>query len=412
MSPRAKLGLALGAFALLVIAAAVAGLQSGPVTSDDPRRSTFLTGPSGSQGLTDALSRLGVRVTRLKRNPAWIAPDSLASEGSLLAILGPTDALGEGEGIAIATQAGGATDLLLAGPTANLAMRCFGWRARRRLESIRASDPSGSGDTLQVRALLERTQRREYADSSGEQDGQVTECRVPSAAGTERLLVTFAGLPAAVRLTLPGGRRVTLVADDEIFSNRALRNTAAGPFALGLVAGRYRSVVVDEFHQGFGPSGSLAGAVLRWSRDSPWGWAGWQLAAVGLIALLAASRRFGPARAVIDRRRRSPLEHVRALATALAAAGGHDLAVRLLVQGLRRRLARGTPAEHGRALRADPRAWLGTVARRARTPAGRAAADELLTLTSQPQSPEGVLRAADLVEDLWTDLTPSPSATK
>jgi hypothetical protein len=124
-----------------------------------------------------------------------------------------------------------------------------------------------------------------------------------------------------------------------------------------------------------------------------------------------SGRRFGPARAGIERRRRSPLEHVRALATALAAARGHDVAVKLLVQGLRRRLARGTEAAPGRALRADPRPWLTGVARRARTPRGRAAALELLEITSQPQSPDGVLRAADLVEDLWTDLTPSRSPT-
>jgi len=48
-----------------------------------------------------------------------------------------------------------------------------------------------------------------------------------------------------VRLRLQDGRTATLVADGRLFTNRALRETAAGPFVLGLVAPRYRRVVVD-----------------------------------------------------------------------------------------------------------------------------------------------------------------------
>ena len=78
---------------------------------------------------------------------------------------------------------------------------------------------------------------------------------------------------------------MTLVADDGLFPNRTLRETAAGPIMLGLVTPRYRRVIIDEFHQGFATSGtSLAGATLAWSARSPWGWIVWQLVAVGVIA--------------------------------------------------------------------------------------------------------------------------------
>ena len=120
--------------------------------------------------------------------------------------------------------------------------------------------------------------------------------------------------------------------------------------------------------------------ALDWSTRSPWGWVVWQLAAVGVIALLASGVRFGPVRRAIERRRRSPLEHVRALATALAAARGHDVAVRLMVQGLRRRLSRGgrpARARPGRLAR-EPRA-LGADAR------GREALQSLTrTMTRSP----------------------------
>jgi hypothetical protein len=92
---------------------------------------------------------------------------------------------------------------------------------------------------------------------------------------------------------------------------------------------------------------------------------------------------------------------VRALATALAAARGHDVAVRLLVQGLRRRLAPGRP------LRADLAGWLETMAPHLRSERARADAAELRRLISRPQSADGVLRAATTVEDLWQELKPS-----
>jgi hypothetical protein len=193
-----------------------------------------------------------------------------------------------------------------------------------------------------------------------------------------------------------------LVADDRLFSNRDLRETEAGPLALSWIVPRYDRIVVDEYHHGYQASGSLVGATLKWSFHSPWGWMAWQLAVVGLIALLTAGIRFGPIRAAVHRRRRSPLEHVRALATALAAARGHDVAVGLMVQGLRRRLSRP-----GTAIRSDLGTWLESLGPTIRSNRGR---DALVTLTTllrgQPDS-EGVLRAADAVETLWEELKPT-----
>ena len=135
---------------------------------------------------------------------------------------------------------------------------------------------------------------------------------------------------------------------------------------------------------------------------SPWGWGILQLAAVGVLALLAAGVRFGPIRAGVERRRRSPLEHVRALATVLAAARGHDGAVGLIVQGLRRRLSRAGRASHG-----DIGPWLEGLAPAVRSPRGRAALDTLTAITRRSASAEDVRHAADAVETLWEELTPT-----
>jgi hypothetical protein len=239
-------------------------------------------------------------------------------------------------------------------------------------------------------------------DSSDLVDGRPVACTAPAALRVDTLLRDSRNRAVAIRLTLARDRTVTLVAEDHLFANRALRETAAGPFALRLVVPRYARVVIDEFHHGYDASGSLAGATIAWTTRSPWGWAIWQLAVVGVLALVAAGVRFGPVRSAIERRRRSPLEHVRALATALAAASGHDVAVRLIVQGLRRRLS-----HVGRSIRGETTAWLEGLAPAVRTPRGRGALETLTTIIHRPASAADVLAAANAVETLWEELKPS-----
>src|SRR5439155_26679516 len=96
----------------------------------------------------------------------------------------------------------------------------------------------------------------------------------------------------------------------------------------------------DEYQQACGEEGTGTGVLRTWIGSTPIGWALLQLAAVVLAALGVAAVRFGPARSVIERRRRAPLEHVEALAAGLEGAGGVDTAVGLTVSGLRRRLGR------------------------------------------------------------------------
>ena len=389
MRPRAELALGAGLLLVLGIGAAALGSRRTRVVDTDPRRSTYLAGPGGARGFAEALQRLGVRVERHRRGVEWL--DSLAS-GTLVVVLQPTTGLTTEEGRRLATLD---ADLLVAGPAADPVAVCLGYRIRRRAAAAPiAGFPS-------ARAELVRHLAPSVTDSSNRADGADVTCRIPPPLAVDTLLRTDSGRPVSIALTYADGRRVTIVAEDALFANRALRETAAGPFALGLVVPRYTRAVVDERHHGYEVAGSLAGATLEWSVRSPWGWAAWQLAIVGVLALLAAGVRFGPVRRVIERRRRSPLEHVRALATALAAARGHDIATRLIVQGLRRRLSRS-----GRPARGDPDRWLEGLGSSLRTDRGRAALDELATLTSRRNTTDDVLRAAHAVETLWEELKP------
>ena len=190
-------------------------------------------------------------------------------------------------------------------------------------------------------------------------------------------------------------QRPTVFQGHTVFENIEL---SLGPVVLGLFAEPYDVIVFNERVHGFGTAGSLGRALLRWSRRSPWGWAAWQLAIVGLLALLAGAVRFGPIRSLSSRRRRSPMEHVNALATALSARGGHDVAIAALIRGLRRRLAPTQPAA------ADPGAWLRELVERAPTPTAKEQAGALLALSAPGQSGPAVLMAANAVEDLWEEM--------
>jgi hypothetical protein len=397
MRPRTELAIGAALLVALGIGAAALGTRRARVTDADPRRSTYLSGPGGARGFADAAERLGVTVIRHRRPVESLTP--AGPESTLVALIGPSIALTSREGGRLAA---GSADLLLAGRRAECAMRCLGYRVVvRGPREITSPLPEGEHRFFEVQAELVRDRAAAVTDSSELADGRVVTCTVPAARSVDTLLTAAGDRTVALRLTYPSGRRVTLVADDRLFTNRSLRETAAGPFALGLVVPRYTRLVVDELHHGYQGGGSLAGATLSWSLRSPWGWAAWQAALVGLLGLVSAGIRFGPVRTAIERRRRSPLEHVRALATALAAARGHDVAVRLMIQGLRRRLSAS-----GRSHRGDLDAWLGGLAPSLRTERGREALADLTQLTRRQPSADEVLRAADEVETLWEELKP------
>jgi hypothetical protein len=78
------------------------------------------------------------------------------------------------------------------------------------------------------------------------------------------------------------------------------------------------------------------------------------------------------------------------------------VAVGLLVQGLRRRLS-----HKGSAPRGEMGAWLLSLGPAVRTPRGQAALATLTAIAARPAGAADVLHAADAVETLWEELTPT-----
>lgn len=412
---RTRVAFVLTLAGVAALAAAGAWLTDDPVGAiDDPRTSTLVPGPDGSQALHETLAELGVPVQR-RRSALF---DLVRGEGRIgaLAVLAPPIELLSTELTEVVqyVRAGGA--LIVAGDGGGIT-ECLGFESPRADGGIIFDGaPPGIGRQYRVRAaaqggrlpLTRRVVRPVEPDDERERAGervrQAAGCQLLAPRSADTLLRTMDGRVVALSLTFRGDGRVLLVADPVYFRNRAWRETDVAHFMVPLlVPARHGPLVWDEFHQGFGASESGATQALReWLRGSPAGWALLQLAAVALVWILVSAVRFGPALSVIERRRRSALEHVEALAAGLEGAAGTDTAVSLIVSGLRRRLSRA-----GHAGPADLAGWLASLQLVLPTARGRAAARRLQHLINERGGDERVLATAQAVEDVWQDLRPA-----
>jgi hypothetical protein len=400
MRPRVELALGLAAFVglgALMLAQAV----TTPAGTLDPRLSTFRAEPNGAKAWAEGAERLGHPVVRWRRPLSGLP--AIQADTALLAILAPDDWLDFRDQAALRRWTGNGGDVLLVGRGSRLAMLCEGWR----YDTLASAGVPGLGEVEgtairipTVRARLIPTRDPLVVDSTRLDDLGTQACGREPRGALDTLLRGPSGTALAVRRYTKSGGTVTLVADATLFTNRALRETEAGEFALSLLPPG-RTIYVDEYHHRYGAQGSLTGAILGWSVRTPLGWVLWQGAAVAFLALLAAMVRTGPVRPLVTRSRRSVLEHVGALARALAATKGHDVAVRALVRGLRRRLS-----ADGRPTRDDPARWLAGLGDRVRGGVARRAVGQLRELTRPGQGAAQVLAAANAVEEIWQELRP------
>jgi hypothetical protein len=162
--------------------------------------------------------------------------------------------------------------------------------------------------------------------------------------------------PAAAGFPLGRGR-VVVLSDPDLLRNDVLRvchwglDVVAARMLEYLAAGTPRRgrLVFDEYHQGFGTHpGTLRAIVVYLSRAAS-GHVLLQGLLAGLVLLLALGPRALPVHDEERVERRSPLEHVGALAQAYARVGATRTATTRLVRGLRRRVERGSGTARSRA---------------------------------------------------------------
>ena len=169
---------------------------------------------------------------------------------------------------------------------------------------------------------------------------------------TVRTVSGIAGneLPAVIGFPLERGR-VVVAADPDLLRNDVLRvcRWGADVAAVRMLeyasadapgGGPRRRLVFDEYHQGYGDQPGTVRGIVTYLRRTASGHLVLQLAAAGLLLLFAIGPRLLPPRAAERIERRSPLEHVDALARAYRAVGATRTATTRLVHGVRRRVDR------------------------------------------------------------------------
>jgi hypothetical protein len=440
-------------FALAAIVAGWIGTQGAPA-GDDPRLSTELSGPRGARALALALEDLGTPVERRRRalfdlatgeavdttvTLALLDLTTLPSGSELLALRRWVDAGGliftagfngieNCFGVAVGREGHDSISLILPpaldaipgtderlvltadstaerpSPTRLPLFPDVGEEPRDTTTREAGADTAAAGADSAPAGEPEAEQREDeeaYGSSFHELETPEGCRRQPEAIDT--LLMRVDSIPVALHLRFDGGGRVTILSDSKYLSNRVLRDTDAGALVIPwLLEGGPRRVIFDEYHHGFGTNRSLFLAAGSWLLERPGGWAILQLFLAALIAVAAAAVRFGPALDVIERRRRSPLEHLEALAMGLERARGRSDAINLMIEGLRRRLSRGPlrrDESGGRLI-----AWLDTMDPVVATTEARAARQRLARLAREPYSDDAVLEAARTVEKLWKEL--------
>ena len=417
MSYRLEIGLA----ALLAASIGVAlwaGSGNERTPDFDFRASTFLSGPDGSKGLHDVLQQLG-RPSERRRTKLDDLVTKRAHRPAILVLNAPAVSLDDDEVSQVVRFIRGGGAVVAAG-TGGGVTGCAGWRTQAfvgQQDSMAVKVEAGLRLPHVVRVLtpLEPEQQVTKAPPleslrKGEaEDHTLGICKTLAPFAADTVIAAINKRPVILRLRYRGGGTLTLVGDRRWLTNKMWRDTDVPIVVLPLLTPRRERsgrVVWDEYHQGFSEAKgvTLVGSTWRWMRGSPAGWAILQLCAVALLWLAMTAVRFGPARPVIERRRRSPLEHLEALGAGLESADDGDTAVRRLVLGLRRRLSRAAPV---RDERASP--WLEGLELATRGTKGRAAVRRLqYLLTARDPGAESarVLSAAQAVEDVWEELRP------
>jgi hypothetical protein len=386
--------LLVGGFAAALLVVGLLGRRAAPQPAD-LRRSTYLTTRDGARGLTDALGILGVAVER-RRHPLFALATDAHPPGDVLLILDPAMPMTTAEQREVARYLASGGRVVLAGAT--------GVEHRFGVGMVSVRELAGKVDSQPVRppAGIGALPGADWVLGRGwppadERRGMLRPERV------DTLLAAVSGRAVAARYAFRGGGVALVLADGRWVANAVLRETDAGALVIPWIMELDpRRVIADEYHQGFGQGGAIFSAAWRWLVHAPAGWAILQLAFVALVALAAGAVRFGPALRVLVRVRRSPLEHLDALATGLERSGGHQVAVDLLGRGLQRRLQRGGGAAASATRRAE---WLATVARAADRPETQRAVKRLRSLMREPGGgEEHVLQTAQAVEDVWEAL--------
>ncbi|HJU64888.1 MAG TPA: DUF4350 domain-containing protein [Gemmatimonadaceae bacterium] len=338
--------------AALVAAAVLAspGLRSGDGVA---RLSTQSADPYGARGLYEVMQRLGWPVER-RVTPLRTALDTAATYVLLDPPVPPTG--GEVAQLLAAARRGAT---LIATPDADtpladsLGVQRSDFGYYPIAEATRGTEEE-EPDSTDLWPLLGEGARLNYFLEPAPPPGLADSLRITWARADTALSLPGDTAFVSVRHNRRGrwrtraailgfelGRgRVILMADAGILRNGRLREGESAVLAVRMaewLAPRGRRVVFSEYHQGYGRHADPVGAIWGALWLTPAGRATLQMLIAGAVILLVIGVRAIPPGEHTIVERRSPLEHVGALARAYEQVGATRTAARRLVRGLRRR---------------------------------------------------------------------------
>jgi hypothetical protein len=327
----------------------------------DSRLSTYNTGPLGAGALYELARRLGWSVTRTNERVvgpfgadsirAILAPalplaaseahamlEHVRGGGALFLVLGANGALEDSLGVS-RRQVGVLTPALT-DSAARHEERCDEtrgpltmWPTRTPyVYALRWDDGPPPGMVTFAHAKFDEGEKR--ADTTDRMS--TVESEADTSGGPLR--------PAAVGYPLGAGR-VAIVSDPDMLRNDVLRVCAWDADVVAVRMLEYLSrqeprraaIVFDEYHQGYGAHPGSFTAITRYLWRTSSGRTLLQLAIAGLVLLAATAPRPIPPRDDTRVERRSPLEHVDALARAYRQVHATRTATQRLLRGVRRR---------------------------------------------------------------------------
>lgn len=315
--------------AVLVIAAGALG--SGSRSEADLRATTYSTDRAGTRALRMVLDMSGVATDRLfDGSPRGIPPDRT------VAVVAPSWPISRSDAAAMLDWAAAGGRLVVVEGTsvppqhtvdAAPLLSKVGLKAQpHRTPDESPEGPATDGIRVRWPAALVLV-----ADVSS---------RDPRAEPSESLVSSTAG-DLAVRVPFGAGE-VVAVSDAVVLSNLRLRDDDNAVLATRLLSPDGRAVVFDEHHHGWSGDGARGGIVARIGAAVFGTWPGRAFLVILLAALVFAAGtgvRLGAPLPEPRPSRRALREHADALGRLLESAGATREALRLLLDGVRRRVA-------------------------------------------------------------------------
>jgi hypothetical protein len=383
--------------AVLVVVLVLGVLLTPARVPADPRPNltTYSAEPGGAKGVHEVARRLGWRPTRrltplrgtLDTDAAYLvlAPPSDLTSSEVTALL---DAVRRGAGLVFVPRDG-----------SPLADSLGVERSERRFDELATFGATGP-----------EPDEDEEDDERASPATRYTLAGAPLARGDTALVLAVrdSGRVRPVVAGFPLGRgRVVAVADPRLLVNDVLRegdNAMVAVRALEYAAPAPGArLVFAEYHFGHGERLGMAELAWRALAGTAPGRATLALVAAALLLLMAVGPRPIAPVERLRLERRSPLEHVGALARAYEQIAATRSTVRRLVRGLRRRHAPARPAGE------PEERWLDAI--RARHPGAAADIAIVERALREPLPPADLRAAGDALARIETLLTPHRART-